>query len=168
MSGILGIRREGNSGNYLGLPSMVGQNKCEVLGFINTRIINRVKGWCNRFLSKAGREVLLKNVLQAIPVYAMSVVLLPRGVVREVEIVMNAFWWGRGGEGRKGIHWQTWHRLCIPKKWGRMGFKKLREFYIALLSKQAWRIIENPNSLVACIIKAKYFPNSTFLEARKG
>lgn len=75
---------------------------------------------------------------------------------------MNAFWWDREGESSKGIRWQAWHRLCIPKKWGGMGFRKLHEFNIALLGKQAWRMIENPNSLTARVMNGRYFPNTIF------
>lgn len=46
--------------------------------------------------------------------------------------------------------------------------KALRKFNLALLGKQAWRIIQYPNSLIARIFKARYFPNSTFLEAKIG
>lgn len=76
LSGILGVSSSGLSGNYLGLPSLVGRNKRDILGFIKNKIINRVQGWEHRFLSKAGREVILKSVIHAIPSYTMSVFLL--------------------------------------------------------------------------------------------
>lgn len=89
---IVGLRREGSSGNYLGLLSLVGRNKREILGFIKNRVINRVQSWKHKFLTKAGKEVLLKNVIQAIPLHVMSVFLLPSEMVNEIERVMNAFW----------------------------------------------------------------------------
>lgn len=49
-----------------------------------------------------------------------------------------------------------------------MGFRDLSKFNIALLAKQGWRILENPFSLVNRLIKAKYFPSSTFLDATLG
>lgn len=37
-----------------------------------------------------------------------------------------------------------------------------------MLSKQAWRLIQNPSSLAAKVFKAKYYPTSSFLEAKEG
>lgn len=57
--------------NYLGLPTFVGRPKKVVFQVIQDRMWKKVKGWKERFLSRAGREVLLKYVAQAIPKYAM-------------------------------------------------------------------------------------------------
>uniref|UniRef100_A0A803KVQ0 Uncharacterized protein n=1 Tax=Chenopodium quinoa TaxID=63459 RepID=A0A803KVQ0_CHEQI len=52
-----------------------------------------------------------------------------------------------------------------PKKEGGMGFRNMSLFNNALLAKQGWRILTNENSLMAKILKGKYFPNSSFLDA---
>ncbi|XP_019172094.1 PREDICTED: uncharacterized protein LOC109167528 [Ipomoea nil] len=49
-----------------------------------------------------------------------------------------------------------------------MRFKRLREFNLALLAKQGWRILANPLSLVSRILKARYFPSVNFLDAPLG
>lgn len=51
---------------------------------------------------------------------------------------------------------------------GGMGFRDLVSFNKALLAKQCWRLVQEPNSLVGSIIKAKYFSNRTLLEAKFG
>ncbi|MCI45888.1 putative ribonuclease H protein, partial [Trifolium medium] len=43
----------------------------------------------------------------------------------------------------------------------------LRAFNEALLAKQGWRIITEPNSLMASTLKAKYFPHNNFLQAKQ-
>lgn len=112
--------------------------------------------------------MLLKSVIQAIPSYAMGVFLLPVGLCEKIEVIMNSFWWKGGRRENKGIHWKAWGKLCYPKRWGGLGFRSLRDFNLAMLSKQSWRLINNPNSLAARILKARYYPGSSFLEANLG
>ncbi|XP_059442059.1 uncharacterized protein LOC132174415 [Corylus avellana] len=49
-----------------------------------------------------------------------------------------------------------------------MGYKDLEWFNMALLAKQGWRLVQNPSGLVAKIIKEKYYPQGTFMEANLG
>ena len=55
-----------------------------------------------------------------------------------------------------------------PKAQGSIGFRDLVCFNKALLAKQGWRIIQNPESLVGSILKAKYFPDYSLLEVKIG
>lgn len=55
-----------------------------------------------------------------------------------------------------------------PKKEGRMGFRNFKEFNLALHAKQCWRLILYPDSLWARVLKGRYFPNASFLEAKKA
>lgn len=39
---------------------------------------------------------------------------------------------------------------------------------MAMVAKQTWHILQNPETLVAKLIKARYFPRSTLFEAPLG
>ncbi|KAA3466274.1 reverse transcriptase [Gossypium australe] len=102
--GILGVRPSTNMEKYLGLPSLVGRCKKASFQALKEQFLLRIKGWCTRFLSQGGKEVFIKAVLQAIPTYAMSCFLLPKGFCDELEKTIARFWWQKSF-GRKGIHW---------------------------------------------------------------
>jgi len=110
---------------YLGLPSMVGRSKEATFGFIKDRIWHKINSWSSKCLSKAGREVMIKSVLQFIPSYIMSIFFLPNKLVDAIEKMINAFWWGQGGNMRRGVHWMSWKRSSVHKIFGGMGFKDL-------------------------------------------
>ncbi|XP_031116700.1 uncharacterized protein LOC116020363 [Ipomoea triloba] len=133
VAAVVGVNQAPNFGKYLGLPSFVGRNKKAVLSYIEDKIRHRIGSWNKRLLSRAGKEVLLKSVAQAMPTFSMSVFLLPESVCLSIERVMNRYWWGSGGD--RGIHWKAWDRLCVPKKYGGLGFKELRAFNLAMLGK---------------------------------
>ena len=65
---------------YLGLPSFVSQNRTECFTKIKERIWAQMQGWKENLFSQAGKEVMIKVVVQSIPVYSMNVFKLPVGL----------------------------------------------------------------------------------------
>lgn len=112
-------------------------------------------------------EVLLKSVIQDIPSYVMRVFLLPQKLCEKLEILMNKFWWVSDVED-KGIRWMSSNRMCIPKKYEGMGFRRVRNFNIAMLGKQVWRVMTDDQSLIARLLKARYYSSVPFREAVLG
>ena len=134
----LSVRQVLGTGKYLGLPSMIGRSKHATFKFIKDRIWNEINSWSSRCLSQAGREVLIKSVLQSIPSYVMSIFLFPGSLINEIEKMLNSFWWGHNSTNSRGLCWLSWERLSIPKVFGGMGVKGLKAFNMAMVGKQAW------------------------------
>lgn len=114
----------------------------------------------------AGREILIKVVLQAIPTYVMSCFLLPVTLIQDMEKIVRKYWWSR--HEAKSLHWLSWGMLCQSKKSGGMGFRDLERFNLALLATQTWRLVTNPYSLLARILKARYIPRESFFMPTVG
>lgn len=56
----------------------------------------------------------------------------------------------------------------MPKCLGGLGFRDLGVFNEALLGRQAWRLVHGDNTLLGRVMKAKYYPHTSFLEAGLG
>jgi len=102
---------------YLGLPSLVGRNKKNTFITIKDKLRKKLAGWKEKLLSKAGKEVLIKVVAQAIPTYTMSVFKLPDSLCEDLTSMIRNFWWGQRDDERK-IAWMSWEKLCAPKSCG--------------------------------------------------
>ncbi|KAK2360556.1 hypothetical protein QL285_085815 [Trifolium repens] len=167
LSNIMGVKHVLGTGTYLGLPSMVGRSKKETFAYIKDQIWKRINSWRSRPLSRAGKEVMIKSVIQAIPTYIMNIYLLPDSLINEIERMLNAFWWG-GGSDNKGIRWLAWDKLACPKDEGGLGFRDFQSFNMAMVAKQGWNLMNKPSTLVSRVFKARYFPHSSFLESNIG
>ncbi|XP_060972136.1 uncharacterized mitochondrial protein AtMg00310-like [Cannabis sativa] len=164
----MGIAEAGENSFYLGLPNTLGRNKTSMLGFLKDKMRKRIQSWEGRFLSKVGKELLIKSVAQSLPSYAMNVFLLPVEACPEMEQMMCKFWWQASAKNNKGIHWKSWERLTIHESKGGMGFRNLIDFNLSLLSKQGWRLLSQPDSLVGRIFKARYYKSGSFLSGDLG
>nr|DAD46191.1 TPA_asm: hypothetical protein HUJ06_004421 [Nelumbo nucifera] len=145
---VLGVVNPINTRRYLGLPSQIGRKKNEVFRFIRDCLWQRLQGWKSKLLSRVGKEVLIKYVAQAVPSYCMSTFMIPVSLSKELERMMNSFWWGNSNSNEGG-----------------MGFRDMQPFNLEMLAKQGWNIISNPNALVCRVFKAKYFPRGNFLHS---
>lgn len=163
MRNLLGITNVGGIGKYLGLPEQFGSKKSEMFTYIIDKVKKVTQGWKQNHLSHGGKEILLKAVALAMPIFSMNVFKLPKAICEEINGIIARFWWGSGEN--KGLHWYSWDRVCLPKKEGGLGFKDLEAFNQALLAKQVWRILQHPTCLMARILQARYFPDGDILGA---
>jgi hypothetical protein len=126
-----------------------------------------VQGWSEKKLACAGREVLLKAVIQALPTYSMSCFKLTKGLCKKIMAIMSKYWWS-GSLDKSGLHWLSWNKMSVPKSrggGGGLGFEDLGKFNDAMLAKQAWRLLERPDSLCARVLLGRYGKGGDILSA---
>ena len=65
---------------YLGLPMVGGKSKVNTFRELREKILKRVMGWKEKFISQARREIIIKTVAQAIPTYTMGILKIPKSL----------------------------------------------------------------------------------------
>jgi hypothetical protein len=63
------VHNETLNEKYLGMPSDVGQSRGGAFRYIKDRIWSRIQGWLEKLLSARGKDILIKSVVQAIPIF---------------------------------------------------------------------------------------------------
>jgi len=162
---VMNIMIESLSDKYLGLPVMVGVDHSDCFHHVIDRVNSRINGWKGKLLSLGGKEILIKSIAQAAPVYEMMVFKIPKNICKGITNAISQYWWGDDND-HKRIHWQEWWKLCMPKGKGGMGFRDLQYFNMTILAKQVWRLLCNPESLCARVLRARYYPDGKLLNAR--
>ncbi|KAL9688321.1 hypothetical protein QQ045_032742 [Rhodiola kirilowii] len=164
---MVGVRQMDRFSKYLGLSVAFSYNKTEIFKFIVDRIWQKVQGCKEQTSSMAGKEILIKSILQAIPTYAMMCFKLPVSLCKKIVGIISKYWWNNKGGGRC-IHWGSYKLLCKTKEVGGLGLRDFESFSEALLAKQIWRLQSNQEAMASRLIKAKYFKDTDVLQSQLG
>ncbi|KAL9678650.1 hypothetical protein QQ045_016498 [Rhodiola kirilowii] len=164
---VLGVWQVEQVSRYLGLPIAFSHNRSELFRFIIKRVWNKVQGWKEKTISMAGKEILIKVVIQAMPMYAMMCYKIPDNLIKRIISILSKYWWSNNKDV-KGIHWCSFDKLCKSKCDGGLGFRDLKVFNEALLAKQVWRLLVCENNLVSKLMRAKYYRHYNVIDCQLG
>lgn len=93
---------------------------------------------------------------------------MPTYFCQDLERLMCKLWWRGSPQKERGIHWLSWHNMSKKKSMGGIGFRNVRDFNVALLCSQGWRLLRYPEKLVSRVFKARYYPTGSFFSAKLG
>lgn len=161
-----GIPPTSDLGKCLGVPSIHGRVTRNMYKQVLDWVKSRLEGWKTKTLSFAVRKVLMKSVLDAIPLCSMQTT-IPAGICSKIEKTTRNFLWGWSNEERK-CHLIKWDTVTKPKQVGGLGIKKLHSMNFTLMAKLGWRLRKEKNSLWVQVPQDKCNRNSMELKPKKG
>ncbi|GAV92851.1 zf-RVT domain-containing protein, partial [Cephalotus follicularis] len=113
---------------YLGLPLITSRLSKQDCAPLMEKIWARTNSWTSKYLSYAGRLLLIKSTLASMQVFWCSTFSLPAAVIKECERIMRKFLWDGNGSSRKsGL--VKWSKVCLPRHEGGLGIKPKHSFW---------------------------------------
>lgn len=86
----------------------------------------------------------------------MSTFEVPTTIWTKIDSATRRFWWNPKTSSGSHLALKSWEALCLPHKQGGLGFRKRKEFKMALVSKMAWMVITNRNNSCMDLLRSKY------------
>lgn len=77
-------------------------------------------GWKGKLLPYGAKLILLKLVLQALPLYYISAIAPPVSVISALQRIFSHFFWS-DIEQNNSLHWIWWPKICRPEEKGGLG-----------------------------------------------
>ena len=114
----------------------------------------KIGGWKGNSLSLGGRLTLLNACLSNIPIYSMSMYLLPKTIHKRLDKTRKKFFWQEGGVKKK-YYLVKWNKVASPKNKGGLGIQDLWKLNISLLCKWWWKL-ETSQGIGQTIVRNKY------------
>lgn len=122
---------------YFEIPFGSNPRKESIWKEIIEKIEKRLAIWKAKLLSRAGRLVLIKTVLNCLPLYYLSIFKIPRKVAMKIiKLQRNFFWFLEAN--RKGIPLVSWEIILELKELGGLGVGDLIIKNAVFLFKWWW------------------------------
>lgn len=114
-----------------------------------------MNSWKGRWLSWAGRLVMLKTLVSSLPIYLLSYLALTSGANTNIIHKMRRFFW-QGLAEKDRVALISWEKICKPKEYGGVSLRDQSSKNKALGAKLVWKMLNEPKIKWARILQTKY------------
>jgi hypothetical protein len=145
----LNASRHLDAGEKASLKDILGCNKKLRLSTYAPKIAKADKylaGWQASRLNHMGRATLVNSVLDSQLVYAMCALVVPPGVIEQVDRRRRAFLWTSSDSANGAKSLVAWTHVCDTKDRGGLGLKDMKVQNTCLLLKLIHRISRSEDS----------------------
>jgi hypothetical protein len=139
IANMLNCRRGSFPFTYLGLPISDRGLSAGDWQPLTTKVEKRAEPWMGKFMSSAARLTLINACLSSLPMHAMGVCLLGKGIHQQFNRHRSHFYWSSNGSHNK-YHWVRWSAMCKPKILGDLGILDTNLMNTCLMAKRVWRL----------------------------
>eukprot|EP00253_Pinus_taeda_P009046 PITA_09046 len=129
---------------YLGFWLKPNSKRIADWVWLVNKVEKRLNYWSHRYLSRDGRLVLIKSVLEATPVFWMVLAWIPRNILARLQQICNKYLWA-GSQDKCIFAWIGWQKIALPKRWGGWGLKDFPLFAKAMAAKMGWSLLTSQN-----------------------
>lgn len=142
---------------YLGLPIFLKRPYSRDWLPQVEKFKNRLQAWGINWLNMAGKTILIKAVLNSLPLYQFSVLLAPNGILQKMDKHIRYFFWKGGKHNERRFPLVKWETILKPLLEGGLNIKKLHLQNIAMSGKLLWRLIAPNPGWAQLAIWRRYF-----------
>ncbi|XP_056691659.1 uncharacterized protein [Spinacia oleracea] len=154
---ILKMQMVQNFRPHLGVPiDLTGKRHTNFQSIVD-KVVAKVSSWNSVCLSQTQKLILINSVLVAMASHVLSCMEIPLSISYKIDSILARFFWAKGPN--TGMHWVNRKIIQLPKGLGGLGVRNMATLNKALLMRQAWRVIKNPQSLLGKAFFRK-FPSS--------
>ncbi|XP_015939818.1 uncharacterized protein LOC107465352 [Arachis duranensis] len=120
MCNLLGCKEASLPIKYLGVPLGANPRLVKTWKLIIDKVEDKLSLWKAKSLNKAGKLILIKSVLNSLPVYYLSLYKMPKLIAEKLISLQMRFLWSNEN-GKHRIPLVKWEIVQAPKKLGSLG-----------------------------------------------
>ncbi|XP_072066806.1 uncharacterized protein [Arachis hypogaea] len=117
MCGLLGCTEAALPVRYLEISLGANPRLVKTWKPIINKVEDKLSLWEAKSLNKAGKLVLIKSVLNSLPIYYLNLYKMPKAVAKKIIGLQRRFLWSKE-DGNNGIPLMKWEVVQAPKKLG--------------------------------------------------
>ncbi|WVZ76358.1 hypothetical protein U9M48_024338 [Paspalum notatum var. saurae] len=123
---------------YLGIPLTIRkQSKADLMPLVD-KVADCLPKWKASLLNRAGRLVVVRNVISAIPLHLMTALDLPKWVIKAIDKRQRGFIWSGQERANGGNCLVSWENVQRPLQFGGLEILNLETMGWALRIRWLW------------------------------
>jgi hypothetical protein len=124
---------------YLGLPLSIKRlRRIDLIPWIE-KIADKLPGWKARLMNRAGRIIMVRFVLSAIPIYLLIAINVPKWFLKAIDKIRKGFLWKGREQANGGSCLVAWEKVMRPLDLGGLGIPNLEVMAWALQARWHWQ-----------------------------